>query len=73
MAGEGGEGGITVVMPGQGQSGILGTREGKVSVPREKDYKPPKEFRQDIMDSLKDKLPEKDKEDIEEYYKRLLR
>ncbi len=73
IAGEGGEGGLTVVMPGQGQSGILGSREGKVSVPREKDYKPPKEFRQDIMDSLKDKLPEKDKDDIEEYYKRLLR
>ena len=73
MAGESGEGGISVVMPGQAQSGILGTREGKVSVPQEKDYKPPKEFRQDIMDSLKDKLPEKDKEDIEEYYKRLLR
>jgi len=73
MAEEGGEGGISVVMPGQGQSGVLGTREGKVSVPQEKDYKPPKEFRQDIMDSLKEKLPEKDKDDIEEYYKRLLR
>ena len=38
-----------------------------------KEYKPPKEFREDIMDSLKEEKPQKYKDDIEEYYRKLLR
>ncbi|MFH1073842.1 MAG: DUF4175 family protein [Candidatus Firestonebacteria bacterium] len=41
-------------------------------LPDKKEYKPPKEFREDIMDSMKDEKPRKYKDDIEEYYRKLL-
>ena len=58
---------------GQMPGGVLGTVDGRIKMPAEKDYKPPKEFREDIMDSLKEKMPEKDKDEVEEYYRKLLR
>ncbi|MEI7904382.1 MAG: DUF4175 family protein [Candidatus Firestonebacteria bacterium] len=69
-------GGLTVLAPGksgQKSGGVLGTLDGYVKIPSEKDYKPPKEFREDIMDSLKEKMPDKYKDEIEEYYRKLLR
>ena len=75
MAGGSG-GGMMVIATGKsGQmpGGVLGTVDGHVKMPAEKDYKPPKEFREDIMDSLKEKMPEKDKDEVEEYYRKLLR
>ncbi|MFH1824058.1 MAG: hypothetical protein ABH873_02380 [Candidatus Firestonebacteria bacterium] len=75
--GEGEGGGLFLVAPSKGVGsrggGILGTLEGYVKIPSPKEYKPPKEFREDIMDALKEKFPQKYKELIEEYYKKLLR
>jgi hypothetical protein len=73
--GEGG-GGVFLVTPSKGSGslggGILGTLDGYVKIPSPKEYKPPKEFREDIMDALKEKFPPKYKNLIEEYYKKLL-
>lgn len=74
--GEGEGGGLFLVAPSKGVrssgGGILGTLEGYVKIPSPKEYKPPKEFREDIMDALKEKFPPKYKDLIEEYYKKLL-
>ena len=77
MQGQGGSGGGPMLLssggkkPGSRSSRGRQTRYHKL--PEKKDYKPPKEFREDIMDSMKDQKPQKYKDDIEEYYRKLLR
>ncbi len=52
-------------------SGIYGVRIGYVKLPGAEEYKPPKEFRQEILEALKEKYPKLYEELIKEYYKRL--
>lgn len=52
--------------------GQMGTSIEKVEIPSEEAYKAPKEFRQDIIDAMKEGLPEKYKKLNKDYYKRLV-
>ena len=52
--------------------GQFGASTEKVEIPSEEAYKVPKEFRQDILDALKEGLPEKYKELNKDYYQRLV-
>ena len=71
--GGGGAPGGVFIQGGGTKGGRSRVNTGKQKLPQKKEYKPPKEFREDIMDSMKEKLPQKYKELIEEYYKKLLR
>ena len=77
MQGQGGSGGGPMLLSGKGKGksgrGGRGRQTRYHKLPDKKDYKPPKEFREDIMDSMKEKLPQKYKDLIDEYYKKLLR
>ncbi|MFN0117332.1 MAG: DUF4175 family protein [Elusimicrobiota bacterium] len=53
------------------QNGRSGGSVDRVRLPRLDEYKPPKQFREDIMDSLKEKYPKAYEEIIHKYYKRL--
>ncbi|MCB4757372.1 MAG: DUF4175 family protein, partial [Elusimicrobia bacterium] len=66
----GGMSGPKVIIRG-GTRGATGTQTGKVKIPTAEDYKPPKEFREDLLDALKEKYPEIYKETIQKYFKRL--
>lgn len=72
----GGEGGGQ--KPGRGPKVIMrgggGGKSGqtaKVKLPSAEDYKPPKAFREDLLESLKEKYPKIYEEIIHKYYKRL--
>lgn len=58
--------------PGQMGEGQSGASTEKVEIPSEDAYKVPKEFRQDILDALKEGLPEKYKDLNKDYYQRLV-
>ncbi len=58
--------------PGQMGEGQSGASTEKVEIPSEEAYKVPKEFRQDILDALKEGLPEKYKDLNKDYYQRLV-
>ena len=68
--------GIPMPMPGpfrgKGGEGQFGASTEKVEIPSEEAYKVPKEFRQDILDALKEGLPEKYKDLNKDYYQRLV-
>ncbi len=51
--------------------GSYGFKTARVKLPGKDDYKPPKEFRQEIMEALKEKYPQKYEKLIREYYRRL--
>ena len=51
--------------------GMYGFKAARVKLPGKDDYKPPKEFRQEIMDALKEKYPQKYEKLIKEYFRRL--
>ncbi len=57
---------------GMMDEGQMGTSIEKVEIPSEEAYKVPKEFRQDIIDAMKEGLPEKYKKLNKDYYKRLV-
>ncbi|MGQ3685569.1 MAG: DUF4175 family protein [Candidatus Loosdrechtia sp.] len=57
---------------GKREEGLYGFSPEKVEIPSEEAYKVPKEFRQDILDALKEGLPEKYKELNKDYYQRLV-
>ncbi len=57
---------------GRMDEGQMGTSTEKVEIPSEEAYKVPKEFRQDIIDAMKEGLPEKYKKLNKDYYKRLV-
>ena len=76
QAGGGAGGGPMFMTGGRGKGSSFGggrVNSRNYKLPQKKDYKPPKEFREDIMDSMKEKLPQKYKDLIDEYYKKLLR
>ncbi|HHT9137197.1 MAG TPA: hypothetical protein ACFYEK_08150 [Candidatus Wunengus sp. YC60] len=68
--------GIPMPMPrpfhGRMDEGQFGASTEKVEIPSEEAYKVPKEFRQDILDALKEGLPEKYKDLNKDYYQRLV-
>lgn len=69
-SGKGGGGQPRMIQRGQ-RSGSRGTQTGKVRLPTAEDYKPPKEFREELLESLREKYPEIYKEIIHKYFKRL--
>ena len=52
-------------------SGMTGFKTAPVKLPKIDEYKPPKEFRQEIMDALKEKYPVEYDKIIKEYYRKL--
>jgi len=69
--GPGGSGGGVKVLQRGGSGGSQGIESGKVRLPKAGDYKPPKEFREELLESLKEKYPEIYEKIIHKYYKRL--
>jgi hypothetical protein len=76
MAGQEGEegsgsgGGMPKVIARR-SGGRSGTDNQKVRLPRAEDYKPPKAFREELLESLKEKYPKIYEEIIHKYYKHL--
>ncbi|MBI2471318.1 MAG: hypothetical protein HYV59_08770 [Planctomycetes bacterium] len=68
--------GIPMPMPrpfhGRMDEGQFGASTEKVEIPSEEAYKVPKEFREDILNALKEGLPEKYKDLNKDYYQRLV-
>ena len=54
-----------------GKNGSSGFRRGVVKIPGAQDYLPPKEFREEILESLKEKYPKSEESLIKDYFKRL--
>lgn len=57
---------------GRMDEGQFGVSTEKVEIPSEEAYKVPKEFREDILNALKEGLPEKYKDLNKDYYQRLV-
>jgi hypothetical protein len=57
---------------GRMDEGQFGASTEKVEIPPEEAYKVPKEFREDILNAMKEGLPEKYKELNKDYYQRLV-
>ncbi|HAX62313.1 MAG TPA: hypothetical protein DCX95_07165 [Elusimicrobia bacterium] len=74
MPGAGGTMGTSgqIRMRGNGAGGHTGFRTGFVKIPSKDDYKPPKEFREEIIKSLRQKYPQKYETIIKDYFKRLI-
>ncbi len=51
--------------------GRMGFREGHVKIPQVHEYQAPREFRQELLEALKEKYPEIYEKLIKEYYRRL--
>lgn len=56
---------------GQIEGGRFGVKEGYVEIPSAKDYRPPQEFREEILKYLQENYPQIYKESIEKYYQNL--
>jgi chemotaxis protein histidine kinase CheA len=65
----GGSGGIQVIRRGGG--GSQGSNNGKVRLPTAADYRPPKAFREDLLEALKERYTKTYEDVIRQYYKRL--
>ncbi|OGR97809.1 MAG: hypothetical protein A2902_04530 [Elusimicrobia bacterium RIFCSPLOWO2_01_FULL_64_13] len=68
MGGQGGPGFIQRRDSGTGRSGF---RTGIVRIPGAEEYLPPKEFREEMLESLKERYPESEGSRIKDYYRRL--
>jgi hypothetical protein len=71
-------GGLMVPLPGMPQfpqfdieSGFTGLDTEKFRLPGKDDYKAPRNFREEILDSLKQGIPPQMKDQIERYFKNL--
>jgi len=53
------------------QGGIAGLDTEKFHLPGKEDYKAPRSFREEILESLKQGIPPQFKEQIESYFKNL--
>ncbi|MBV9080760.1 MAG: DUF4175 family protein [Elusimicrobia bacterium] len=70
--GEGGGGsGPRIVARARSAASQRGTRAGQMRFPTADDYRPPREFREDLLESLKENYPKIYEEIIHKYYKRL--
>lgn len=56
---------------GHGPGGRLGVDTGFVKIPSAEEYQPPKEFREELLEGLKQKYPKTYERMIREYYRRL--
>ena len=54
------------------KEGQRGFRSGAVRIPRADEYIPPREFREEILESLKEKYPKSEENIIKDYYKRIV-
>ncbi len=72
--GEGQSGGsqIRAVSRPSGNAGQGNQRTGRVRLPKSDEYRPPKEFREDLLEALKEKYPKIYEDIIHKYYKRLV-
>jgi len=68
--GSGGGGGPRVIAR-PGGAGGRGSGNGRVRLPTADDYRPPREFREDLLESLKENYPKIYEDIIHRYYKRL--
>ncbi|MBD3272347.1 MAG: hypothetical protein GF384_07405 [Elusimicrobia bacterium] len=59
--------------PGVVGTGVTGVRTGHVHIPSADEYVPPQDFREEIMKSMQEDLPEVYEPAIKEYYKRITR
>jgi hypothetical protein len=53
-------------------NGMTGIRVEPVKLPDANEYKPPREFRQEIMDAVKEKYPKQYEQIIKDYYRKLV-
>jgi hypothetical protein len=53
--------------------GRMGVKTGVVKIPSAEDYLPPRQFREELLESLKERYPKSEEEAIKDYYKRLSR
>ncbi len=63
-------GGPKVIWRGSSRNG-QGLDQGPVKLPRLEDYRPPREFREELLEALKEKYPKAYEQIIQKYYKRL--
>jgi hypothetical protein len=66
-----GSGGMPQAVVRQSGGSGRGTKTGRVRLPTVDDYKPPKAFREELLESLKEKYPKIYEDIIHTYYKRL--
>lgn len=72
MSQGGGSGGSPrIIARPSGSGGKTGSRSSPVRFPTADDYRPPREFREDLMESLKENYPKIYEEIIHRYYRRL--
>jgi len=73
MAKSGGKAMVGFLQPRGGTlpGGRMGFREGYVKIPEAHEYQAPKEFRQELLEALKERYPEIYRELIKQYYRRL--
>ncbi|MCR4291357.1 MAG: hypothetical protein NUV76_00615 [Candidatus Kuenenia sp.] len=64
--------GMPMPFRGSMMEGQVASTSEKVEIPSEDAYKAPKKFRQEILDALKDGLPEKYRDLNKDYYQRLI-
>ncbi|MBM4055230.1 MAG: hypothetical protein FJ264_11305 [Planctomycetes bacterium] len=64
--------GMPMPFRGRMEEGQVASTSEKVEIPSEDAYKVPKKFREEILDALKEGLPEKYKELNKDYYQRLV-
>lgn len=57
----------------QGQRGRRGVSREKVRIPGADEHEAPAEFRQELLDAMKDKAPERYQEQVKRYYESLVR
>jgi hypothetical protein len=70
-SGSGASGGMKVIARPGGSGGPQGSNNGKVRLPTAADYRPPKAFREDLLQALKERYPKTYEDIIRQYYKRL--
>ncbi len=59
------------IQPRNEAGGRSGFRNGIVEIPGAQDYLPPREFREELLESLKEKYPKSQESVIKDYYKKL--
>lgn len=58
------------VQPASGSAGVSGAQSGPVRIPRAEDFRPPKEFREEVLKSMKERYPKTHERVIQDYYER---
>jgi hypothetical protein len=63
--------GQTLIPMRGGRDGFRGARHGTVPIPRADEFLPPRQFREEILESLQERYPKSEEDSIKGYYKRL--